>query len=159
LYPLLIVWITTKCKGGGEDGVRAYQLARELLFMKRGVTLMLRVIAACVVFTVGIGAAPPAQGQKKTAPRQQQKSEKTSSMTGCIDQQEARYVLVDDSGLTRIAELEADGFPIEGFAKHVGHKVIVRGTSVAGEKPVFRVRAVETVSDTCAPANHQKGRQ
>jgi hypothetical protein len=28
-----------------------------------------------------------------------------------------------------MADLEADGFPTEGFAKHMGHKVTVRGTS------------------------------
>jgi len=75
-------------------------------------------------------------------------------MTGCIDQQQGQYVLVDEKGLKRIADLEAEGFPVEGFAKYVGHKVIVRGTRIAGDKqPRFRVRTVETVSDTCAPQN------
>jgi hypothetical protein len=51
-----------------------------------------------------------------------------------------------------LANLEADGFPTEGFAKHLGHKVTVQGTSVPnGNRPVFKVRSIETISDTCAP--------
>ncbi len=77
-------------------------------------------------------------------------------MTGCVDEQQGRYVLVDDRMLKRIADLEADGFPTEGFAKYVGHKVTVRGTSNAGgAEPLFKVRAIENVSDTCTP---QQGR-
>jgi hypothetical protein len=116
-------------------------------------------MAVCILFTAGIAAAAStSQDKAKSAPRPQQKSEKTS-MTGCVDQQEGRYVLVDDRGLNKLADLEADGFPVEGFAKHVGHKVVVRGTSIAGDKPVFKVRAVETVSELCAPGNNQQGRQ
>ena len=60
--------------------------------------------------------------------------------------------MVDDHSLNRIADLEAEGFPAEGFAKHVGHKVIVRGTSNAdGKLPVFKVRTIETLSESCAP--------
>jgi hypothetical protein len=50
-----------------------------------------------------------------------------------------------------IANLAADGFPAEGFAKHVGHKVTVRGTvSSGGSRPIFKVRTIETISETCA---------
>ncbi|HXS96228.1 MAG TPA: hypothetical protein VN736_16610 [Candidatus Limnocylindrales bacterium] len=73
-------------------------------------------------------------------------------MTGCVDEQDGKYVLVDDRTLNPIASLEADGFPTEGFAKHMGHKVTVRGTSsTGGAKPVFKVRTIEPVADTCAP--------
>ena len=73
-------------------------------------------------------------------------------MTGCVDEQQGRYVLVDESSLSRIADLEADGFPNEGFAKHMGHKVTVRGMSTTnGARPLFKVRTVETISETCAP--------
>jgi hypothetical protein len=55
-----------------------------------------------------------------------------------------------------VANLEADGFETEGFAKHVGHKVTVRGTSnPGGAVPVFKVRSIETVSDACAPQQQQ----
>jgi len=73
-------------------------------------------------------------------------------LKGCVDEQEGHYVLVSDETLVVLANLEADGFPTEGFAKHLGHKVIVRGASIPnGNHPVFKVRSVETVSDTCAP--------
>jgi len=71
-----------------------------------------------------------------------------------VDQQEGRYVLVDDHSLQAIADLEAEGFPTEGFAKHLGQMVTVRGTTNPGStRPLFKVRSVETVKDTCAPAS------
>ncbi len=77
---------------------------------------------------------------------------KGASLMGCIDEQDGHYVLIDDRKLTPIANLEADGFPTEGFAKYLGHKVTVRGTSNSGaDRPIFKVRSVETISDTCAP--------
>jgi hypothetical protein len=98
-------------------------------------------------FDQGVG-----QGKQKQDPPSKGQKAKTDSLTGCIDQQEGRYVLVNDSTLSAIAVLEADGFPTEGFAKHMGHKVTVRGiSSPAGVLPLFRVRGIETVSDTCAP--------
>ena len=74
-----------------------------------------------------------------------------SSLSGCVDQQDGQYVLINPESRSRIASLEADGFPTEGFAKHVGQKVTVRGTTVAGgaERPVFKVRSVEKLSDAC----------
>jgi hypothetical protein len=75
-----------------------------------------------------------------------------ASLSGCVDQQDGRYVLVDDRSLAPVADLEADGFPTEGFAKHIGHKVTIRGTSNSGStRPLFKVRTIETVSETCAP--------
>jgi hypothetical protein len=153
------VRISTKSLGVIQGGSGAYQLARELLLheceayhmRRRAITVLLAIVISGVT-------AYPAQDQK-SAPKQQKKSDRASSLTGCVDQQEGRYVLVDDRGLNKIADLEADGFPTEGFAKHVGHKVIVRGIGTAGDKPLFKVRAVETVSETCAPANNQQARQ
>ncbi len=72
------------------------------------------------------------------------------SLTGCVDERDGRYVLTDDRELSPIANLEADGFPQEGFAKHLGHKVTVRGTSTPGDpRPTFKVRSIATVSETC----------
>ena len=85
-----------------------------------------------------------AQAKKKPAP--------DTSLSGCGDQQEGHYVLTDDRTLSPVADLEPDGFPTEGFAKHVGHKVTIRGISNSGStRPVFKVRTIETVSETCAP--------
>jgi hypothetical protein len=73
-------------------------------------------------------------------------------MTGCVEGQDGQYGLVDDRGLELIAGLQAEGFPPEGFARRVGHEV-TRGAG--GTRPVFTVRGIETVSDTCAPAARQ----
>jgi hypothetical protein len=77
-------------------------------------------------------------------------------MSGCIDEDNGHYVLINDRTRVTIANLEAEGFPVEGFAKHLGHKVTVRGTvSSGGEVPLFRVRSVETISESCEPQLHQ----
>jgi hypothetical protein len=84
--------------------------------------------------------------KKKAAPQ--------ASLTGCIDQQEGRYVLVDDKTLSAVADLNADGFPTEGFAKYMGHKVTLRGISNPGStRPAFKVRSIETISESCAPTS------
>ena len=89
---------------------------------------------------------PPKQKKESKA------KEGTASMTGCVDEEDGRYVLLNDRTRTPIANLEAANFPVEAFAKHVGHKVTVRGTSNAsGERPLFKVRSIETVSDSCEP--------
>ena len=87
--------------------------------------------------------------ERKTPPKSDSKS---TSLTGCIDEQDGHYVLIDNRTLTPIASLEAEGFPTEGFAKHLGHKVTVRGISNSGTgRPVFKVRSIDTISETCAP--------
>jgi hypothetical protein len=140
------------------------QLARELLLNSRGTKLMLRALILLTVLgvlpapEVGIAVAA-SQNQKKQESKQEKKIDTVSSMTGCVDQQDGRYVLIDDHGLNRIADLVADGFPDEGFAKHMGHKVIVRGIRNAGDTPSFKVRTIETVSESCAPQNSQQGRE
>jgi hypothetical protein len=93
------------------------------------------------------------QEEKKAPPKGRNE---TASMTGCIDQLDGRYVLIDDRNREPIANLEAEGFETEGFAKHVGHKVTIRGiSSPGGARPTFRVRAIETVSESCvAPGGH-----
>jgi len=94
------------------------------------------------------------QSDGKQEPKKGSTKSKTSaaSMTGCIDEQGGQYLLLDDRTRDPIANLEADGFETEGFAKHVGHKVTVRGTSNPnGARPIFRVRSIETVSETCGP--------
>jgi|SRR5689334_20145183 hypothetical protein len=96
-------------------------------------------------------------GQKQEQKKAPTKSKAGSaSMTGCVDEHEGQYVLIDDRTRDPIANLEAEGFETEGFAKHVGHKVTVRGTSnPSGARPTFRVRTIETVSETCGPQSEQ----
>jgi hypothetical protein len=99
----------------------------------------------------------PAVAQEKQQPSGEKKKtpgkSPAASLTGCVDQQDGLYVLINAETRSAIANLEAEGFPTEGFAKHVGHKVTVRGTSSAGgtERPTFKVRSLETISESCGP--------
>jgi hypothetical protein len=119
------------------------------------------VVLWALVFTSSLSgiASVPAFAQDGTKPGAKQKNEPSktnpATMTGCVDEQEGHYILIDDRTRDPIANLEAQGFETEGFAKHVGHKVTVRGTSSPGEtRPTFRVRSIETVSDTCGAQLH-----
>ena len=122
--------------------------------MIRATVFILSVLAiSCVVAASRPLAANP-DGQKQDSKDKTPPPAKAApaSLTGCVDEQEGSYVLLSDRTMNPIASLEPDGFPKETFAKHVGHKVTVRGTSVSeGALPVFKVRAIERVSETCAP--------
>jgi hypothetical protein len=88
---------------------------------------------------------PKADPQEKAEPKGQ-----TASLTGCLDEQEGKWVLVNNQSMAIIATLVADGFPTEGFAKYMGQKVTVRGTtSPGGSSSPFKVRSLETLSETC----------
>jgi len=90
--------------------------------------------------------------QKQDQKQKQSKSKETASLTGCVDEQDGHYILIHDQTREKLASLVAEGFENEGFAKHVGHKVTVKGTSVPadGASPTFHVRSIETVNETCA---------
>jgi len=120
--------------------------------MFRGTVYILSVFAlACALAgscNVAAAQAKQENKQEKTPPAK----DAPASMTGCVDEQEGNYVLLSDRTMSPVAHLEADGFPREAFAKHVGHKVTVRGTSnTQGALPLFKVRSIETISETCAP--------
>lgn len=118
---------------------------------------MLRKLAAIVALSVSplIWVAPAAAQAKQQPSKQKAAPKAAASLSGCLDQQDGQYVLMHQESRATIANLEADGFPTEGFAKHVGQKVTVRGTSSTGgtDRPVFKVRSVQTLSDSCAPAD------
>jgi len=116
--------------------------------------LPINLLFITVISAHSISLAADEAPQVKQESKEQKKAGQ-SSLTGCVDEQDGHYVLVDDRTLTPIASLEADGFPTEAFAKHLGHKVTVRGISNSGAgRPIFKVRNVDTVSETCAP-QHQ----
>ena len=113
--------------------------------------LLARITLVVLVPLTGLFASQES-GSHSPAPADKRHAASKASLTGCVDEKEGRYVLVDDRNLDLVAVLEADGFPTESFAKHVGHKVTVKGTSSPGTTyPVFKVRSIETLSDTCAP--------
>jgi hypothetical protein len=115
-----------------------------------------RLARIAIISLAALCWTPLAGLARQSQPKQEKKAPEKkaqASLTGCIDEQDGQYVLIHDRTRDPIANLEADGFPTEGFAKHVGHKVTVRGTSnPAGTgRPVFKVRDVETLSDSCGP--------
>ena len=116
---------------------------------------------AVTILAVGVPRSVVAsQAKKSEGSTNQKKKPESASLTGCVDQQEGQYVLVDDHDLKMVVNLDAEGFPIEGFAKHVGQKVTVRGTQNPGDtRPVFRVRSIETVSETCQQQPSGEGRK
>jgi hypothetical protein len=115
-------------------------------------------IAGVVVFAgVGMSNAwsnPVVDGypqQPKTDPKQKSDPKaNVATLTGCVDEQEGKWVLVNDQTMAIIADLAADGFPAEAFAKYMGQKVTVRGTTTSGAShPVFKVRSIEMIHETC----------
>ena len=123
---------------------------------------MIRTAAAAVVVLAACFSLPPAgannaahraQDQQQKAGRKQSADPKgqLKSLTGCVDEQDGKWVLVDDRTMAMIANLAADGFPPEAFAKYVGHKVNVRGTANSGDSnSTFKVREIKSLSETCA---------
>jgi hypothetical protein len=106
----------------------------------------------------GVSATPSSeQASPKQPSRQPSKQSKNeTTLTGCVDEQNGQYLLINDRTRDPIADLVADGFPTEGFARHLGHTVTVRGTvNSEGVRPVFRVRGIQPVSDTCGPQHSQ----
>jgi hypothetical protein len=75
-----------------------------------------------------------------------------STMTGCIDQRGEQYVLTGDKELNAVAVLHGEGFSDDNFARYMGHKVTLEGTSSReGEALTVRVRKITDISDTCSP--------
>ena len=104
----------------------------------------LLIIAVCVT------AAPPQPAKGRSAAK--------ASLTGCIDERDGQYVLTNDTNLQPTARLQpAAGSPEDNFARHMGHKVTVRGVlSKTDTLPVMTVESVETVSQECAPASEKQ---
>jgi hypothetical protein len=99
------------------------------------------------MLAVCVAAAPPQSGKARPATK--------ASLTGCVDERDGQYVLTNDTNLQPTARLQpAAGSPEDNFARHMGHKVTVRGVlSKQDPLPIMTVESVETVSQTCAPAS------
>jgi len=116
-------------------------------------TIFLVVCFTVAGFAVPQGqASPPAEGAKKKA-APQAKSARLETMTGCVDQQEGNFVLLDDRMEKKLADLEAVGASNEAFfAKHVGHTVTVKGKKSSEQEGKFKVSSIEDKAPVCAPA-------
>lgn len=78
-------------------------------------------------------------------------SKPVTRLTGCLDQDEDRFVLRGLVELRKIVTLSPLGFDKDAFAKYVGQKVEVEGRMKPGEDAVFEVKAVKKVADVCEP--------
>jgi hypothetical protein len=113
-----------------------------------------------MLFAVLMSAAPPEQNsgnsdgsQKKAAPKSKSTRPAQASLTGCVDEQDGKYVLLDDRMLNKLANLEtAIASSEDFFAKHMGHKVIVKGTKASGQENIFKVTSIEDIAEVCAPS-------
>lgn len=90
---------------------------------------------------------------------QAQPSKTAQKLTGCLDERPGpRYVLREERQLQVRAELSPDGFPVQNFARYLGHKVEVSGTlatAAAGDTPRMQVRSIRSIADTCASGEGQ----
>jgi len=137
-----------------------YYLARQVLsipvkiMVRRAEILVLAMFSSCgVSLALSNAAVSRSQDQPpKTEPKEKADPKgQTASLTGCVDEQEGKWVLVNDQTMAIIANLAADGFPTEGFAKYMGQKVTVQGTaSTGGPGSTFKVRSIKTIRETCA---------
>jgi len=120
----------------------------------KSVPLILTLCTAVCIAPAILTAATMDSAEQQQQERNQQTPPKNTatpgSITGCVDQQDGKFVLLNDRNMELIANLEAEGFPEEGFAKHVGNTVTVRGTlSSNGPRPLFKVRSIEKMRDGC----------
>lgn len=108
-----------------------------------------QVVLLGVLFCLAAQAGgKPSQGaptQNKSGSRAQQ------SLTGCMDEQDGQYVLLDDQML-KITSLQSASSDKEVFAKHLGHKVQVTGTKSSEQKGTFKVTGIEQVEGNCGQA-------
>jgi hypothetical protein len=114
-----------------------------------------------LVLLAGVVIAAPADdkkgapegSQKKSAPKSKSTRQPQESLTGCVDEQDGNYVLVDDRMLNKLADLEAVPASNEAFfAKHLGHKVTVKGSKSSEPEAKFKVTSIEDLASVCAPA-------
>jgi hypothetical protein len=108
-----------------------------------------RVVLMGVLFCLAVQAAgkpdQSAPAPNKASPAAQQ------TLTGCIDEQDGHYVLLDDLML-KITGLQSAGTDQEVFAKHLGSKVQVKGTRSSGQNSIFKVTRIEHVAGNCGQA-------
>ncbi|HYI93443.1 MAG TPA: hypothetical protein VEX68_07860 [Bryobacteraceae bacterium] len=66
--------------------------------------------------------------------------------SGCLDQSGEQYVLKSETDMTVVTKLKGKGFSDDNFARYLGHKVLVQGTS---KGDVFEVVKVTKLAETC----------
>src|SRR5712691_4409636 len=87
-----------------------------------------------------------------SASAQRTVSDKTTSVTGCLEEQPGpKYVLRDVKQVKVIPELEPVIFRVQTFSKYMGQQVRLQGRLSAGNDPVImRVRRIKGLTGPCA---------
>ena len=126
--------------------------------MKGGAKMRLSILFL-IMFAGLVVAAPsdekgnPEGSQKNSAPKSKSNRQAQQSLTGCVDEQDGNYVLLDDRMLNKLTDLEAVPASNEAFfAKHLGHKVTVKGSKSSDQDGKFKVTSIEDLAAVCAPA-------
>ena len=107
-----------------------------------------------------LGAEAPAQTKSQDA-KQATKSTQSAnrmkrttanssgSFVGCVDEQDGKYVLLDEQ-MRRYITLQPAGTDADSaFARFVGHKVQVSGAQPAGEANTVKVEHIGAVASMC----------
>jgi hypothetical protein len=118
---------------------------------KDGTTLMrVRTITMVSETCTPSGSGTTPAPEKAPPPAQ---SPKAGTASGCLDEQAGpQYVLRGETELKLLMFLEPDGFPAENFARYLGHRVEVSGsTAVQGQKTVMKVKTIKSVAEHCTP--------
>ncbi|MGB7759502.1 MAG: hypothetical protein WBL61_06720 [Bryobacteraceae bacterium] len=106
------------------------------------------VLLGVLICLVAQAAGKPSQG----VPTMNQSDSKTQqSLTGCIDEQDGQYVLLDDQ-MRKITSLQSAGSDKDVFAKYVGSMVQVRGTKSSERNATFKVTSIKEVAGNCGQA-------
>jgi len=115
--------------------------------------LFLITLTGLVIAAPSENAGAPQESKKKSEPKAKSSRSTQQTLTGCVDEQDGKYVLLDDRMLTKLALLEAVPASNEAFfAKHLGHKVTIKGSKSSEQEAPFKVTSIEDLASVCAPA-------
>ena len=92
--------------------------------MNRCTASVLLLFSSSLWSVPGVSATPFSEqtGQKQSNKQPKQSKTNETTLTGCVDEQNGQYLLINDRTRDPIADLVADGFPTEGFARHLGQR-------------------------------------
>ena len=97
----------------------------------------------------------PLSAQAQSRTKKSRKPSATETITGCVDERSAQFILRSDDMLKELAKLEPVGFDSTNFARFVGHRVAATGQLVKGEgTPTLRITSlghIKNISDVCTP--------
>jgi hypothetical protein len=105
------------------------------------------VLLGVLICLAAQAAGRPGQG----ATTSESVSTAPQTLTGCVDERNGQYVLLDNQ-MRKIARLQPAGPDKEVFAKHLGRMVKVRGTKSAGQNDTFTVTGIEQIPGNCGQA-------